>query len=373
MLQNKIYQNFIVEIFKTFLTILFGLTLIAITVRAVSFLELIVDSGYSVTTYFKYSLYNIFGIIPKFIPLSFLSAMSIFILKHIQDGELTILWTSGVKKIQLVNLFVLVSIIIALLYLFFSTFFSPLALNNSRSLLSQNTFTSISPTIKPQKFSDSFSGFTFFVEKKTNNNLKNIFLNDKKKLLRNLSPNSSSTDETTIFAKNGVVKDKKLFLFNGKIISVQKNTKKNDIIRFSQLDIDLSNLNTNTIKKPKLQELSTMRLINCFTKNSVNDKICNDEFKKEIIPNIIRRVVLPLYVPVLALISSLLLIKFKYNNFKKISIFSFGFIILLFTEISIRYTGIFNSVIFVFTILPIILIIILYFFLAFQFNKEIKT
>ena len=56
------------------------------------------------------------------------------------------------------------------------------------------------------------------------------------------------------------------------------------------------------------------------------------------------------------------LIKFKYNNFKKISIFSFGFIILLFTEISIRYTGIFNSVIFVFTILPIILIIILYFF-----------
>ena len=71
MLQNKIYQNFIIEIFKTFLTILFGLTLIAITVRAVSFLELIVDSGYSVSTYFKYSLFNLFGIIPKFIPLSF--------------------------------------------------------------------------------------------------------------------------------------------------------------------------------------------------------------------------------------------------------------------------------------------------------------
>ena len=372
MVQNKIYQNFILEIFKTFLTILFGLTLIAITVRAVSFLELIVDSGYSVNTYFKYSLFNLFGIIPKFIPLSFLSAMTIFILKHIQDGELTILWTSGVKKIQVVNLFLIISVLMSVLYLLFSTYISPQALNNSRYLLSQNTFTSISPTIKPQKFSDSFSGFTFFVEEKTNNELKNIFLNDKNKFLKNLSPNSTSTDETTIFAKNGVVKEKKLFLFNGQIISSQKDLKKNDIIKFSQLDIDLSNLNTNTIKKPKLQELSTMRLLGCFTKFSDNDKICNDNFKREIIPNIVRRVILPFYIPVLALISSLLLIKFKNGSFNKIGIFSFGFIILLFAEISIRYTGIFNSLIIVFALVPLILILILYSFLIVQFNKEIK-
>ena len=48
MLQNKIYQNFFLEIFKTFLTILFGLSIIALTVRAVNFLDLIVDSGYPV-------------------------------------------------------------------------------------------------------------------------------------------------------------------------------------------------------------------------------------------------------------------------------------------------------------------------------------
>ena len=46
MLQNKIYHNFLIEIFKTFLIILFGLSLIALTVRAVSFLDLIVDNGY---------------------------------------------------------------------------------------------------------------------------------------------------------------------------------------------------------------------------------------------------------------------------------------------------------------------------------------
>ena len=69
MLQNKIYQNFLLEIFKTFFVILFGLSVIALTVRAVAFLELIVDNGYPVYTYFKFSLLNLFGIIPKFIPL----------------------------------------------------------------------------------------------------------------------------------------------------------------------------------------------------------------------------------------------------------------------------------------------------------------
>ena len=71
MLQNKIYQNFFIEIIKTFLVILFGLSLIALTVRAVNFLELVVDSGYPIATYFEFSFLNLFGILPKFIPLSF--------------------------------------------------------------------------------------------------------------------------------------------------------------------------------------------------------------------------------------------------------------------------------------------------------------
>ena len=72
MLQNKIYLNYIKEIFKTFFTILFGLTLIALTVRSVSFLDLIVDNAYEVSVYFQYSFLNLFAIATKFIPFSFL-------------------------------------------------------------------------------------------------------------------------------------------------------------------------------------------------------------------------------------------------------------------------------------------------------------
>ena len=78
MLQNKIYQNFFLEISKTFLIVLFGLSIIALTVRAVSFLDLIVDNGYPIITYFQYCLLNLFGIAPKFIPLSFLNIANYF-------------------------------------------------------------------------------------------------------------------------------------------------------------------------------------------------------------------------------------------------------------------------------------------------------
>jgi len=230
MLQNKIYQNFFIEIIKTFLIILFGLSLVALTVRAVSFLELIVENGYPVLTYFQYSLLNLFGIAPKFIPLSFLVALTLFIVKHSQDSEFIILWTSGVEKIQVVNLFICVSITITAFYLIFSTFLSPLALNKSRQLLSQDNLNSFLPTVRTQEFSDSFKGFTFFVEKKFDNELQNIFLNDKSNVLKNLSSNTTSTNNTTIVANNGFIEIQKIFLFDGQIISSKNNGTDTEII-----------------------------------------------------------------------------------------------------------------------------------------------
>ena len=220
MLQNKIYQNFIKEILKTFFVILLGLTLIAWTVRAVNFLDLIVESGYSISNYFQYSFLNLFGILTKFIPLAFLLSLIIFIVKQIQEKEFIILWTSGLKKIKIVNLFFLVSCFVLILYLFFSTLITPLALNKSRSIIGQNNFNSFLPTIRIQQFSDSFEGFTFIVEKKIKNNIEKVFIHDNSNTLKNLTSEQQENSSTTIVAENGVVEEKKMILFNGQIISV---------------------------------------------------------------------------------------------------------------------------------------------------------
>ena len=98
MLQNKIYQNYIIEILKSFFVILFSFSVIAWTVKAVNYLDLIVESGYSIFTYLSYSLLGLTGVLTKFIPLSFLVTIVFFISKQIEEKEFTILWSAGVKK-----------------------------------------------------------------------------------------------------------------------------------------------------------------------------------------------------------------------------------------------------------------------------------
>ena len=378
MLQNKIYQNFIKEILKTFLVILFGLTLIAWTVRAVNFLDLIVESGYSVSTYFQYSFLNLFAILTKFIPLAFLLSLMIFIAKQIQEKEFIILWTSGVKKLKIVNLFFFISIFILIFYLIFSTLITPLALNESRTIIRQNNFNSILPTIRTQQFSDSFKGFTFIVEKKLKNKIENVFIHDKSNTLKNLTSGGEGGSSTTISAKNGFVEEKKMVLFNGEIISSKKDNSKNEIIKFEQLNIDLESLQTGTITQPKLQETSTLKLLQCMN-DLINQPInkdvgyCKENARKEITTVLNRRILLPLYIPIIALLCSFLLIKTqKKKNFflNKYSIFILSFLILLYAELIVRYTGISKIISILFAISPMVLIPVIYMSLIFKLSKE---
>ena len=205
-----------------------------------------------------------------------------------------------------------------LLYLLFTIYLTPMALNKSRLIISQSQFNSFLPTIRSQQFSDSFKGLTFFVEEKVDNEIKNIFLYDNGNNLQNLSSSKSNFNSTTIIAEKGVVERKNLFLINGEIIS-SKKSEKVEVVKFEQLNISLEDLATTVIKKPKLQETSTSELISCFMSENTLE-ICNSETKKEIIPILIRRLALPMYIPVICLICSFLLLKNQNIFFKKLLI-----------------------------------------------------
>ena len=372
MLQNKIYQNYFLEITKIFIIILLSLSLIAWTVRAVNFLDLIVESGYSISTYFHYSLLNLFGIIPKFIPLSFLAGLTIFIIRQIQENELIILWTSGVKKIQVINLFFFFSIFITIFHLIFSAVIAPYALNKSRQLLSEKNLSSILPTFRIQQFSDSFQGLTFIIEDKFENKITNIFLYDEANILKDISSKKDDRATRTVIAESGIIEEKKMILFNGLIITTNVKNK-NDIIKFEQIDIDLSILKNNTIKTPKIQETSTLKLIGCINDNFYNDKKCKGNFKNEIIPTLNRRIIFPLFIPVMALISSLLIVVNKKSIFNnKISIFGYSFLVLLYAELAIRYTGLYKlfATIFIFSPLILLITVYLFFFLKFKLYRK---
>lgn len=369
MLQNKIYHNYFFEIFKTFFTIIICLSLIAITVRAVNFLDLIVDNGYSIDIYFKYIFLNLFGIAPKFIPLAYLLAVLIFIIKHDNNREFVILWTSGVKKSVLVNLLMITSLIVIIFYLIFSTFLTPHALNKSRTILSQSQFNSFLPTVRPNQFSDSFKGFTFFVEKKYNNEIKNIFLHDTGSYFKNLSTNYENVNSTTIIADKGIVEKKKLILINGEIISSKNKNENNEIIKFDQLSIDLKKLKTTVITRPKLQETSTIQLVSCIVGKNKDLKICNNEIKKEIIPLLIRRIFLPTYIPLLALSCCFLLVGQKNYILNKSIVFLSCFVLLILSELILKYTGTNIFLRFFYIALPPLFFCIIYPSILYKFSK----
>jgi hypothetical protein len=66
------------------------------------------------------------------------------------------------------------------------------------------------PTIRTQQFSDSFKGFTFFVEKKKIMKLKIFFYMIKGIILKNLSL-MHLKQMTTIIAKKGIIDKKNCF------------------------------------------------------------------------------------------------------------------------------------------------------------------
>jgi len=259
-----------------------------------------------------------------------------------------------------------------IIYLIFSVFLTPLALNKSRTLLSKEQLNSILPTIKTQQFSDTFKGFSFLVEKKNGNEISNIFINDKNNYLKNLTSNSAKINTTTIIAEKGLVDKKKVFLFNGQIISSKKNLN-TELIKFDQINIDLSKLNNTVIKKPKIQETNTLELLSCFSKKAALNDFCNDMgTKNEVMATLNRRIVFPFYIPVVSLICGLLLISQRNKLLNRYFVFFYSFALLVSIELVVRYTGLNDYLRILFVVTPFFLLFILYIFLIFNFSKETK-
>ena len=375
MFKNKIYKHLSSEIFRNFATILLTFTAIAWTVRAVNFLDLMIDNGYSATIYFKYSLLNIFTIISRFIPLAFLLALVISIIKFERQQELLILWTSGLNKIKVANLLFLISFIIALLQITLSLIINPLTLNKSRALLRETESIQVESTLRSNDFSDTFKGVTFYIDNKdSNGELKNIFIKDNTGSLKTIVSEIDSSNNVTILAQKGFVGDGKLILFNGTMQTLN-DRKIITSVDFKKTELSISNFSSRTITQPKIQETASNTLIKCMLvkKKTMILENCPFKNKSVVIETLSRRLGMPLYIPLISIIVSFLLIykkEKKYIFLRKYIIFSVAFIILIFAEILLRFVG-FSSLFFIlYFLFPFLLAIILYTFLINNVNSE---
>ncbi len=380
MFKNKIYNYISIELIKSFILILFSLSVIAWTVRAVNFLDLIVDSGYSTSTYFTYSILNLTNIMTKFIPLSFLLALVLTVVKLERQNELLVLWTSGVAKSKITNLFFLISIFIFFVYIIFSTIITPTALNKSRSLIKQSGVDTVTNLIKPNAFSDAFKGLTFYVGEKENNIIKNIFIKDDSNNLNSLLPENSSAKNKTVIAERGLINKDKIILEKGVIQSYEKDNSVK-IIQFNKTLVNFDNLDNRVIKDVKIQETSTLKILNCL-KNHYFKKVQSEYVKNcpknniaIVIETFSRRVLMPLYMPLVAILISFMLIYTKNKKAKIINRYIFfilSFILLVLSELLVRYSGISKFGFYTYLLTPFLLFPTLYLILINKFWRELK-
>ena len=374
MLKNKIYKYFFNEILKNFITILFTFTAIAWVVRAVNFLDLMVEDGYGSIIYFKYTLLNITTIASRFVPLSFLLSLTISIVKFERQQELLILWTTGLAKIKIVNIFLLIGVFVTFFQLLLTLIINPFLLNKSRYLLSSEEMLEVNTVLKSNDFSDSFKDITFYIDKKnTNNELINIFIKDESGSLNTIIDEVGEKKNSTIIAEKGFVDNQKLILFNGMIQTLNEKKEIQNIL-FEKTELSLVNLSTSTIKQPKIQETSSNILLKCYlnTDDSENIFNCNKDSKKEVVQNLSRRLAAPLYIPLTSVITSFLLIYKKektYNFFRKYILFILSFLILILSEIFLKYTGLNTSIATSYFIAPLVITFLFYIYLY----KKIKT
>ena len=371
-MKNRIYKYFFYQFISYFIVVLFALTAVIWTIQAVNFLDLVTDDGHAFKIYFLYSVLTIPKILTKLIPFSFLIAATLTILKLEKDNELIILWTSGLNKIHIVNLIFRISILMMFLQFLMASIINPETLNISRSLLKNSELQFVPSLLKEKQFNDTVEGLTIFVDKKNNDGTyENIFIRDEGNVLTQVSSGSS-----TIFAKGGYVTDneKSLVLVNGNIQRLEAG-QNISVIKFEKTSINLSGLSTKTISEAKIQETSTIELINCLREKNKFLHNCsrNEKNLKDTKIEINKRFGTPIFIPLIAMICCFLLSSRKerknYGIYKYFHFF-IGFLILIISEITVRYSGIsFNHSV-TYYLMPVGLLPLIYLYLIRTFKYE---
>ncbi len=378
---KKILFKKLLSDYLTFFFISLVSTSIVIWVfQAVNFLDIMIEDGRDYLVYINFSLLNFPKILSKVFPFALFFSLFYVTIKYELNNELIILWNFGVHKIKIVKFILKISVALLIFQIILTSFIVPKSQDIARSFLRSSTVNFFDNFIKAQKFNDTIKGVTIYSDKKDKfGNLTNLYL--KKEI--------NSNEFQITYAKKGQFKQignsPILVLFEGATI-----TSKNDEITnisFSKSDFSLANIETNTTTYKKTQEISSLKLFLCiknfynlekneFEKNVKSIENCSYGNIQNIVKEFYKRFIIPFYIPLLSLIPFLLITTSKENsNYNKIRLITFliGLTVIIFSEITIRLISKISIYDLGVMIIPIILLIFLYLFLANKFNIKIDN
>jgi lipopolysaccharide export system permease protein len=367
-MKKTLIIKFIKDTFKLFVMISLTLGLIVWVIQAVNFLDFVTEDGHGFKVYFLYSVFNFPKIIHRILPFVFFISLFYQIIKYEKNNELLILWTNGIKKIQFINVVILYSLLILVFQIFLGSYISPNAQNESRSYIRSSNIDFFPSLIREGKFIDTLAGVTIFIDFKDElGNYKNIYLKD------TLINKSGGDSYQIIYAKSGYltkVGNEKIFVFNnGEIINKENNKITN--FTFDKINYNLEKYQSKSSGYQKLQEVPIKDLYMCIYLSSKDELIrfraeylqCKQETMSDIQQEFLKRTYKPIYLPLIALMCGLIIIRSKENNnYNKFNFFLFLliFFILIISEISLRFASSNQGGLLFFTLFPLLLFSALY-------------
>ena len=376
-MKKILFRKLLYDCLIFFTITLFSSSLIIWVFQAVNFLDIIVEDGRNYLVYLNFSLLNFPKVITKLVPFVLFLSFLYIIGKYELKNELIIFWNFGINKIELINFFIKFSFFIMLLQIFLTAVIVPKSQDLARSFLRSSSINYLENFIKPRIFNDAVKDLTIYSNSKDEfGNLKEIYLKK-----------GSGKNFQITFAKEGrfkqIGKNQFLELNFGETISVINDKITN--FKFKKTDFNLSNFDDNLTTYKKTQEVATRDLIKCYH-NLMNFSIlkidknfevenCRIDNIDNIIKELYKRLIIPLYIPVLILVSLLLIFKSKENiNYSRyrILIFLIGFSTIILSEMTIRLINADFIKNIKFFVIPLILVISLYSNYLIQF-KNIKN
>jgi len=379
-MKKLLFRNFLKDTLKFFIVMCLAISLIVWVIQAVGFLDYVIDDGHGLYVYFTYSILNFPKMVHRIIPFIFFISLFYQITQYEYKNELLIFWTNGIRKIEFINVIVFYSLSIFIIQIILGGYISPLSQNEARSKIRSSNVDFFPSLIKEGKFIDTVSNLTIFIEsQKKDGSYNNIFLKEHYKdgLIQNIQ-------SQTIYAKKGILinnDNKRYFkLYDGKIINNKNGKIKN--AKFESINFNLEKYKSKSTTYPKIQELPSITLFKCLifyfkinTQSFKNETIkCDESSIDNALQEFFKRFYKPIYLPLIALISSLLLIKSKESRnyrFYKNFLFIIVFFVIVISEISLRYVSSNTIGLWFFILFPVILFFLIYVYLIAILNKRI--
>jgi len=375
-MKKILFRKLLLDYMKFFLIALLSSSLVVWVFQAVNYLDIMIEDGRDYKVYINYSLLNFPKILSKLFPFVLFFSLFHVTTRYENNNELIIFWNFGVTKIELINFIFKFSILLMFIQIILTSLIIPKSQDLARSFLRSSTVNFFGNFIKPQRFNDTIKDVTIYSESKdVDGNLYNLYL--KKQIDQN---NFQLT-----YAKKGTFKKFNnipvLVLYDGATI----NGKDKEITNFSfsKSDFSLNNYVTNTTTYKKTQELTSLNLIRCaeflfLKKDEINQNIenCSKKNLDNIYKELYKRFIIPIYIPLLVLITFILILSSKENlNYSKIKTITFilGLFIIIFSETTIRLISETILKNFLISLMPLALLFTLYLTFFSKTNHKYKA